>query len=278
MRSPAAPGGGPGAGTGTGTGPVTLARVVRSEWIKFGSLRSSWATLLAAVAAIVGFGALVCWVTVNRWDRLPVEERLRFSPAEQSLKGFFLAQLAVGVLGVLVVTGEYATGLIRTTLAAVPRRLPVLWAKAAVFGAATLVLTGAACPVAFLLGQRLLAGRGLETALSAPGVVRVVLGTALYLTVVGLLAVGVGALIRSTAGSIAAVLGLLLVVPGLAEVLPGSWRDHILPYLPSVAGQSLTTLLPVPPLLAPWTGFAVLCGYAAAALAAGAVLLRRRDA
>ena len=266
------------AGPDTGSGRVTPARVVHSEWIKFRSLRSSWLTLLAAVVAVVGFGALICWVTVNRWDRLPAPERLSFSAAEQSLKGFYLAQLAVGVLGVLLVTGEYSTGTVRATLAAVPRRLPVLWAKAAVFAAVTLVLTAAACLTAFLLGQALLAGHHLDTTLSAPGATRVVFGTALYLTVIGLLAIGVGALIRNTAGGVATVLGLLLVLPVLVEVLPGSWRDHLLPYLPSTAGQSLVTLHVQSPMPAPWTGFAILCLYAAATLAGGAVLLRHRDA
>ncbi|MFJ6213326.1 ABC transporter permease [Streptomyces sp. NPDC092296] len=262
----------------TGRGGVTALRVVHSEWIKFRSLRSTWCTLLAATVAMIGFGALICWVTVDHWARLPQDERLAFSPAGQSLKGFYLAQLAIGVLGVLVVTGEYATGAIRSTLAAVPRRVPVLLAKAGVFGAVTLAVTGVACPAAFLLGQSVLAGQHLGTGLAAPGVLRVVLGTPLYLTAVGLLAVGVGSLVRSTAGGVATVLGLLLVLPVLAQVLPGSWRDHIFPYLPGPAGQALTTLHAQPSALAPWPGFALLCGYAAAALAAGALLLRHRDA
>lgn len=265
-------------GASIGTGPVTLVRVVHSEWIKFRSLRSSYATLLAAAAALVGLGALICWVTVNRWDNLPPQERLAFSPAEQSLKGFFLAQLAVGVLGVVMVTGEYSSGLVRCTLAAVPRRLPMLWAKAAVFGGVTLVMTTAASLTAFTVGQRVLSGGHLQTTLTEPGVLRVVLGTGLYLTAIGLLAVGIGAVVRNTAGGITAVLGLLLVLPVLVEVLPGSWRDRIMPCLPGPAGQSLTALHPLPHMPGPWTGFTVLCAYAAGALAIGAAQLRHRDA
>ncbi|WP_055585702.1 ABC transporter permease subunit [Streptacidiphilus griseoplanus] len=259
-------------------GRVTLPRVVHSEWIKFRTLRSSWLTLLAAAVLTVALGTLFCWATVSHWDRLPAGERAHFTPVEHSLRGYLPAQLAVGVLGVLVISGEYSTGMIRASLSAVPRRLPVLWAKAAVFGAVTWVVTTASAVTAFLVGQSVLSAKHVDTTFSAPGVTRAVLGAGLYLTVVGLLAVGLGSLIRSTAGGIATVFGLLLVVPGLAEALPSNWHDAIAPYLPSNAGQALTVVQQGPGDLAPWTGFAVLCGYAAAALAGAAVALKRRDA
>lgn len=261
-----------------GAGRVTLPRVVHSEWVKFRSLRSTWLTLLTAAVLTVGLGALFCWATVSHWDRLPPEERAHFTPVEHSLRGYFLAQLAIGVLGVLIVSGEYSTGMIRASLTAVPKRLPVLWAKAAVFGAVTWAVATASVLVAFFLGQSVLASKHLGTTLSAPGVTRAVLGAGLYLTVVGLLAVGLGTLIRNTAGGIATVFGLLLVVPALAEALPSSWQQTISPYLPSNAGQAVATLHQAPHDLAPWTGFAVLCGYAAAALVGAAIALRRRDA
>jgi len=158
----------------------------------------------------------------------------------------------------------------------VPRRLPVLWAKLVVFAATTLVLMVVSAFAAFLVGQRLLGRHGIG--LSAPGVPRAVVGVALYLTAVGVLAVGLGFILRSTAGGIAAFVGLMLVLPALGRVLPESWRDNIVPYLPSEAGGALFSVRSDPTAMAPWTGFAVLCAWAAAAVVAGAVLLRRRDA
>jgi hypothetical protein len=200
----------------------------------------------------------------------------QFEPVARSLGGVQLAQLAIGVLGVLVVTGEYATGMIRSSLMAVPRRVPVLGAKLVVFGACTFVLTLVSAFVAFLLGQQLLGAHG--TTLSAPGALRAVIGVALYLTVVAALAVGLGFLLRSTAGGIATLVGLLLVLPGLGRLLPTSWQNHILPYLPSNAGAGVWAVRSDPGMLGTWTGFAVFCAWAVAALVLGAVVLKRRDA
>jgi ABC-2 type transport system permease protein len=262
----------------TPRGRVTQARVLHSEWIKLRTLRSTFYTLIAAMVALIGFGALFCAVTANRWPHMHVSERASFDPALTSLRGFYLAQLAVGVLGVLVISGEYATGMIRATLSAVPRRLPVLWAKAGLYSAVTWVLMTVGALVAFLVGQALLSSRHIDTTLSAPGVTRMVLGAGLYLTVVGLLGVAIGALVRNTAGGIATVFGLLLVLPALAEALPTSWGNDISPYLPSNAGQALISLHREAHTLAPWTGFLVFCLYALVALAGAAVLLKRRDA
>jgi ABC-type transport system involved in multi-copper enzyme maturation permease subunit len=262
----------------TERGRVTQLRVIRSEWIKLLSLRSTLFTLLAAVVALVGLGCVFSYFMARRWDDLTPQQRLGFDPTSVSLRGFFLAQLAVGVLGVLVVSGEYATGMIRSSLTAVPRRLPVLWAKALVYGVVAWVLMTGACLAAFLLGQAALSGRGLGTSLSADGVLRAVLGAGLYLTVVGLVGVALGALIRNTAGGIATLFGVLLVLPVLAQALPSSWFDVINPYLPSTAGQSLVHVQQEPHTLAPWTGFSVFCLYALAALAGAAVTIRRRDA
>ncbi|GAA3787570.1 ABC transporter permease subunit [Streptomyces chiangmaiensis] len=259
-------------------GEVTQLRVIRSEWIKLRSLRSTLFTLLAAVVAMVGLGCLFSYFTSARWDHLPPEERLAFDPTLVSLRGLYLAQLAVGVLGVLVVSGEYATGMIRSSLSAVPRRLPVLWAKALVYAAVAWALMTVASLAAFLAGQAALSGRHLGTTLDEPGVLRAVLGAGLYLTVVGLIGVAFGALIRNTAGGIATLFGLLLVLPVLAQALPSSWLDLINPYLPSTAGQGLIHIHQMPHTLAPWTGFAVFCLYALTALAGAGLALGRRDA
>ncbi len=259
-------------------GKVTLARVLKSEWIKFRSLRSTYLTLLIGVVVMIGIALLACWATANRWPHLPMDEKAHFDAAGRSIDGYFFAQLAVGVLGVLVVSGEYATGMIRATLSAVPRRLPVLWAKMAVFGAVTLVVTSAASLVSFLGGQSMLSAQHIQTSLSAAGVPRVVFGTAIYLTLVGLFGVAMGAVTRSTPGGIASVFGMLLVLPLILHALPSSWVDTIGPYLPSNAGQALTALHTEPHQLAPWTGCGLFAGYVAVTVVVAAVLLKRRDA
>jgi len=255
---------------------VTPVRAAKSEWIKLVSLRSSWITFAASVAAVIGLGVLICLVTNNHWTEMGPEERLRFEPVARSLAGINLAQLAIGVLGVLVVTGEYSTGMIRSSLMSVPRRLPVLAGKAVVFAAATFVLMLGSAFVAFLLGQRVLGSHG--TTLDAPHALRAVIGVGLYLTVIAVFAVGIGFIVRNTAGGIATLFGLLLVAPGLGQLLPASWQPHILPYLPSNAGAAVYSVRTDPGMLSTWTGFGVLCAWAVAALLVGAVLLRRRDA
>nr|WTB29492.1 ABC transporter permease [Streptomyces sp. NBC_00830] len=255
-------------------GKVTLLRVLRSEWIKLRTVRSTSITLLIAVAAMVGLGMLV---THLRAGDLNARDLAHFNGAEVSLGMYRPAQLAVGVLGVLMFTGEYSTGLIRATLSAVPRRLPILAAKAAVFTGVVLVLMTAASFAAFFGGQAVLSSAHLSTHLSDPGVTRVVFGTALYLTVVGLLGVALGAIIRSSAGAIATLAGILLVLPGLGALLPANWARHIDPYLPSNAGRAVLSVVP-DPAMAPWTGLSLFAGYVAVLLGIAAWLLKRRDA
>lgn len=266
------------AGRPVAAGRVTQARVIASEWVKLRSLRSTWYTLAVAVVGMAGLGLLFSWVTESRWATAGPEERARFDAVGLPLRGMFLAQLAIGVLGVLVVTSEYASGLVRATFAAVPRRRPVMVAKAVVFSAVVLVAMAASAFAAFFGGQAFLARRHIQTTIGAPGVLRVVIGTALYLTVVGLLGIALGWLIRNTAGAIAVVFGLLLVLPVLGAILPASWGRHITPYLPSNAGQDLLAVHTQSPDLRPWVGFALFCGYVAAAFIAAQILLHRRDA
>lgn len=257
---------------------VTQTRVIHSEWTKLRSLRSTVFSLLAAVVFIVGLSALVPSVIVSHWPPRDAGEALSFDPTTRSLAGVFLAQLAIGVLGVLLISGEYATGMIRATFAAVPTRLPVLWAKTAVFAGVTLVLTVPAVLGAFLIGQSIFKGKNLQTDLGQPGVVRAVLGAALYLTVVGVLGLGLGALLRNTAAAISTLFGLLFVLPIIVHFLPSSFSDSVDKYLPSSAGQAITHVRADPLSLSPWAGFGVFCLYAVAALAVAAVGLRRRDA
>jgi ABC-2 type transport system permease protein len=256
---------------------VTQARVLLSEWTKIRSLRSTIFSLLAAVVFIVGFAVLVPSVTVSHWPPRDPREALGFDPTTRTLSGIFLAQLAIGVLGVLLITGEYATGMIRATFAAVPTRLPVLWAKAAVFAVVTVVLMVPTVLLAFLIGQSILTSKHLQTDLNSPGVLRAVIGAALFLTIVGLLGIGLGALLRNTAAGISTLFGLLFVLPILVRFLPTSWSDPINKYLPSNAGEAITHSHPDPSLLAPWTGLGLFLGYAIVVLILAAISLRRRD-
>lgn len=255
---------------------VTQGRVLLSEWVKLRSLRSSYVALIGAFGAIVGLGLLFGMILANRWPELSAEDRAFFDPTEISLRGAYLAQLIVGVLGVLVVTGEYSTGMIRASLSATPARLPVLWGKIGVFAVVCFVVTAVGALIAFFGAQALLSSQHIQTTLGAPGVLRAVLGSALYVTGVGLLGMALGWIIRHSAGAIGTVFGLLLILPLLAQALPESW--NVPRYLPSDAGARIMTVQPDPDALAPWTGFALFCGYLVLAVMAGAVLLRRRDA
>ncbi|MDT7544940.1 MAG: type transport system permease protein [Actinomycetota bacterium] len=257
---------------------VTPARVVLSEWTKLRSLRSTMFSLLTVVGFILGFSILVPAVVAAHWPPPDARDVATFDPVGVSLAGGFLAQLAIGVLGVLVITGEYATGMIRATLAAVPKRLPVLWAKALVYGLTSLVLTVPSMLAAFFIGQSILASQHIETTFGATGVARTVFGSALYLTGVGLLGLGLGALIRNTAGAISTLFGVLFVVPIVVHFLPSTWSDAIGKYLPSNAGQVITSVKPDPTQLGPWTGLGLFFLYAAVVLVLAAVGLVRRDA
>lgn len=261
-----------------GVEPVTQRRVVRSEWTKLISLRSTRWALAATLLLAIGIGVLACVVFESRWSHLSAADRHSFHPLSVSLAGINFAQLSLGVLGVLAITGEYSTGMIRSTLAAVPRRLPVLWAKALVFGATALAISLPATFIVFLVGQAILSGEHINTSIGQPGVFRALIGAPLFLTAMGLFGLSLGAIIRSTAGGIAALAGIVFVLPPIVGLLPTSVTNSIDPYLPSNAGGAIWTINPDPGTLAPWAGFGVFCAYVAVAMAIAAVLLVRRDA
>jgi ABC-2 type transport system permease protein len=256
---------------------VTQARVVRSEWTKLRSVPSTAWSLATTAVLVVGFGVLYSMVRVTRPPRQPADVA-GFDPTSVSLSGVQVAQLAIGVLGVLLVTGEYATGGIRVSLAAVPRRLPVLWGKATVLALTTLVLCVPATFAAFLVGQSVLSAEHLDTTLGRPGVARTVLGAALYLTAIGLLGLGLGALFRSTAAGTAALFGVLYAPQIVVGFLPATLSDELYKYLPAPAGLAVTQVSPDADSLGPWAGFGLLCLYVAVLLGLAAWLLRRRDA
>jgi ABC-2 type transport system permease protein len=259
---------------------VTQARVVRSESTKLRSLRSTrWSMLVAVVLTIV-LPLLGAIITDSHWAHMSASDRAGRHPLDLALFGARVAQLAIGVLGVLVISGEYSTGMIRATLGAVPKRLPVLWAKIVVFAAVTFALMLPAVLIAFFGSQAILDAHDhiLQISFSHSGVARSVVGCALYLTVVGVFAFTMGAITRNTAGGICAFVGIFFVIPPLMNVLPTSWNNSISEYLPSNAGADVFALNHGAHDLAPGPGFALFCAYTAVAVAVAAVLLMRRDA
>ena len=263
-----------------GPGRVTQTGVVVSEWIKLRSLRSTWFSFAAAVLIADGLGTLFSALHANRMTSgAGPKVQFQFDATEVSLRGVFLAQLAIGVLGVLVITGEYGTGMIRSSLAAVPRRRPVLLAKAAVFGIVTFLIALPTTFVGFELGQLAQRSTHVQANLSTPGALRAVVGAAVYLTLVGLLAVGIGFIVRNTAGALATLFGIVLVAPLLVNALPDPYATDVAKFLPlNIGSRVVATTEFDSTSLGPWVGIAVLAGYALVALAAGAVVLSRKDA
>jgi ABC-2 type transport system permease protein len=247
---------------------ITAGGVVAAEWTKFSSLRSTWVTTGVSVFLLIAFG-MIASASVSG-DNL--------SAVDLALSGSTLAGLSVGVLGALLGASEYTTGMIRATLAAVPRRLPVLWSKSLVAGFAALIVMTAGSFAAFALGSAVLNDDVGSVSLGDDGVVRAIVGAGIYLGLVAVLGVALGMLVRSSAGAIAILAGLLLIVPGLAALLPDSIGDAVTPYLPSNAGSAVMTLTQAEGTLAPWTGLAVFAGYVALVLAVAAYRLKKSDA
>ncbi|MFJ6986823.1 MULTISPECIES: ABC transporter permease [unclassified Streptomyces] len=278
LTAPAAP-----AGSGPAAPPVyrvTAARVLRSEWAKLWSMRSTWITLGLGLLFLVAVGVIASTQYASQADSARAAERGDFADATAvslALFGTTFAQLALGVLGVLVTAGEYSTGMIRSTLAAVPRRLPVLWAKATVFGLVALVVGTVGAFGSFLLVGGILDGTDAALGLSDAGVARSLLGAGLYLGLVGVVGAALGALLRSVAGGISVLVAGLLLVPGLVSLLPSSWQDDISRYLPGSSGQAVFALTHDASTLSPGAGLLVFLGWTVLALAGAAYRLVRRD-
>ena len=253
--------------------------VLGSEWTKLTTVRSTVWTLLATAVVGIGLGAIVTSAQASRWATRSLAAHATFDPTRSSLAGLLFAQLAIGVLGVLVVSAEYSTGTIRATFAAVPRRPFVLAAKVVVFGGVTLVVGEIVSFVAFFIGQRILSGKTPSASLSDPGAMRAVLGGGLYLLALGLLALGLASIIRVTAAAISTFAGLLFILPIVADVLPSSFTSDIGRFLPANIGTVMMSAHyhGTDP-FGPWTSFGLLCLYATVSLLVGGVLLVRRDA
>jgi ABC-2 type transport system permease protein len=261
--------------------PVRFGRLLVSEWTKTRSVRSTVASLGLLVVLTLGFTTLFTWLTVNQWTKADPSQRAQIvaDPVSTILgSGFQLSQLTVCVLGVLVIASEYATGMIRASLLAVPRRVPMLAAKSVVFAVLIFVIGELVAFPSFFTGAAILHSKA-QVALSDPGVLRAVVGSGLYLAVLGLFALAIGALLRHTAAGITGVIGFVLVLARLAQLLPGSVGKHVHAYLPSEAGRLIAQAHQGPhDLVTPWQGFGVFCLWTAVLLGAAAYLLQRRDA
>jgi ABC-2 type transport system permease protein len=259
---------------------VTGPRVLRSEWAKLWSLRSTWITYGLGLLFLVGIGVIAAAQYKSKVSSgQPLDPDWVHSTAVSlTLFGVNFAQLALGVLGVLVTAGEYSTGMIRSTLAAVPRRLPVLWSKSALYGLVALVGATVVVFGTFVITSGIVSGTPAAMALSDPGVARSLLGAGLYLGLVGVLGAALGALLRSVAAGISVLVGALMLIPGLISLLPTAWQGHISPYLPSNAGQSMFALTHDSTTLSPTAGLLVFLGWTVLALGGAAYRLMRTDA
>lgn len=256
--------------------------LMAAEWTKIRSVRSTFWTIIAFIVVTIGFTALITWAIEANWNgpHAAARDANFVSDPVGSMLGVanFLGQLVIGVLGVLVISSEYSTGVIRSSLLAVPRRLHMLAAKALVFTMLLFVVAEIVTFCSFFIGTAIMHVH-VPVSLSGHNVTRAVIGIGLYLTVVGLFSLGIGGIIRHTAGAIATTLGTLFVLPIVGPLLPSSWGAHINAYLPVQAGSDIgSTSQSSSQLLSAWQGFGVLCIWAAVTLAIAAFLLRKRDA
>lgn len=253
---------------------VTTVRVIRSEWIKLRSVRSTIVTLGLAGVAVAVFGVLISMLSDGA--TLFGDGTVVYDPGGNSLFGTNIAQLVLGVLGALLITSEYATGMIRTTFAAVPKRLPVLWAKVVVVAGVVFATMVAGVAVAFFAGQALYSGDGVGASFFDAGVPRALLGAAVFPTAIAVMGIALGALMRHTATAVGVLFGVLFLVPALLHTIGGIGSD-IVSYFPSEAGETMATLVDDPDSLSPLAGFVVLFGWVGALLATAAIVLERRD-
>ena len=260
------------------TGRVAFHRVLLSEWTKLRSVRSTKWSLGVGFLLTIVFPLIFAFVTRSHWHSMSPHDRADRHPLDIALAGVNVAQLAIAVLGVLLITAEYSTGSIRSTFTAVPKRLPVLWAKLLDYAVVSFVLAVPAVLVSFFATQAILANiQPLQISFAHAGVARAVLGGALYVMLVGIFALALGAIVRNTAGGIAAFAAIFFVLPPLMNVLPLSWNHAISQYLPLEAGGQLFVLHHGAHTLRPLTGGLVMAAYCATAIVIAAVLLVRRD-
>jgi hypothetical protein len=258
--------------------PARARDVLASEWIKFRSVRSTYLTLLVAAVAAVSIGYLVTHSDATHWPAMTAQARAALDPVGDSFAGLGIAQLAFGALGVLAISSEYTTGLIRTTFASVPRRRAVIAAKAAVIGVVSLLAGELIAFATFFTGQQALSAQHLNVTLAHPGALRGVLAAGFYLAVMAWVGLGLGTVIRHTAGAITAMTGVVFLLPTIVGALPAPWNTTIGKFTVNLAAQQTIAQHPHPGYFSAGPSFLIVAGYAAAAIAAAAFMITRRDA
>src|SRR5665213_211591 len=257
---------------------LSLGSVVRSEWIKFRTVRSTRTGVFVMFVLTIGLGALFAWATRSHWSSLSSGEQLTFDPVSTSLAGIIFSQFAVGVIGTLLITNEYATGLIRTTLGAVPKRMILVTAKIIVLVLSILVVTEIACFAAFFVGQSIFSGLVPTASLSNTTVVRAVVFAGIYLTLLCVLSFSLALIVRQSAATIGIFVTLVLILPLISLALPQSWRDHIVKFEPSELGNAMTSVVTPSGDMNAMNSLLMLVFYAVVALGVGTLLFQRRDA
>jgi ABC-2 type transport system permease protein len=256
---------------------LTTGGILRSEWIKLRTLRSTvWAYAIMFLVQI-GFGLLLVSISVGRegFAQSAAAGDAGGIATFGAVSGVAFGQLIVSVLGVMVIAGEYTTGQIRSSLVAVPKRLGVLWAKIVVFGVVTFIVSLVAILLTYLVTSPILSGAGVSSSLFDDGVFLTFVGAAGYLALIGILALVIGAILRSTAGGIAVALGLLLVAPVIFSLIPADWAHSVSDWLPGSAGGSIYQSGGV---FEWWQALLIVVGWIVVVGAAAATMLRRRDA
>jgi ABC-type transport system involved in multi-copper enzyme maturation permease subunit len=260
------------------TGKAGFTGALRSEWTKIRSVRSTMWTLGSAILVTVGISVLGNWGRANHGDATTAQ-LLREDLTQRSLFGIILGQLIMVVFGAMAITSEYSTGMVRTSLTSQPRRAPVFWSKLLVVSVVAFVVGEIISFAAFLIDSSFWRGKGIPLTLSTPHAMQAVIGGGLYLAGSAILAFGLGAILRHTAGAITSGVGLLFVLTILTSFLPQSWQDHFNKWLPfNSGGQVWATQHVRGTDLSAWTGFGVFMIYGAVAVLIGLWVFRKRDA
>ncbi|HEY5104597.1 MAG TPA: ABC transporter permease [Acidimicrobiales bacterium] len=257
---------------------VTLGSVIRSEWLKFRTVRSSITGVLVTFVLTIGLGALVTSLLRAHWSTTDAARRLTFDPVATSLVGIIFAQFAIGVIGSLLITSEYSSGSIRTTLAAVPNRVQLVFGKLIVLVSTMFVVSEIACFITFLMGQAIFSGVVPTASLSNGTVLRTVIFAGVYLTLLSALAFSLGLILRQSAATISVFVSILLVLPLILAFLPSSWQNEAMRFLPSEMGHAMTSIVPVAHDFGAWSALLVLFIYVVALFGVATTMMSRRDA
>jgi ABC-2 type transport system permease protein len=258
--------------------PARFTDVLRSEWTKARTVPSTMWTLLVATVLGIGLGALISGLAGNSYDKASLSTRSTWDPTLISLSGLAIAQLAIGILGVLLITSEYSTRAISSTLSAVPRRGRLIVAKGVVMLAMTFVVVEVIAFVAFFIGQALMSGHAPNASLGDAGVLRALIGCGLYGALLGIFGLALGTILRHAAGSIAVLVAMLFVLPGIAAALPASIEHVVQEYWPTQAGAQIDTVVHTAHTLSPWAGLGVFALFVAIVSAIALHVLNSRDA